>query len=70
VEREPEGRYVIFSEPPRNSEDPTLIRCDESDVGSSFASMSDALWGLGQMFGIKPYWADEAVDPYFPTRRP
>jgi hypothetical protein len=69
AERGLDGQYVIFSERQKDSDDPTLVRCDEGDLGS-FATMPDLLRALGQMFGTRPYWAEADVDPYFPSRRP
>jgi hypothetical protein len=68
AERGVGGKYVIFSERRRSSDDPTRRRYDETNLGS-FSSLADLLRAIGQMFGSRPYWADPAVDPYFPSRR-
>jgi hypothetical protein len=68
AERQDQGTYMVFSERRSSSDDPTRSRWDESYLGT-FASMTDLLRAVGKMFGIKPYWADEDLKPYFPSRR-
>jgi hypothetical protein len=67
-ERQDDSTYVVFSERPRNSDDRTRQRYEESELGT-FTSMSDLLRAVGQMFGSRPYWADDDLGPYFPSRR-
>jgi hypothetical protein len=69
AERQADGSYIVFSERPRSSDDPTRVRCDESDELGTFASMSDLLRAVGRWFGVRPYWANEDLDPYFPSQR-
>jgi hypothetical protein len=67
-ERQAEDRYSIFSERIRSVEDPTRQRYDETYLGI-FTSLRDLYLALGTMFGTRPYWADETLEPYFPERR-
>jgi len=68
AERRQDGTYVIFSERPKSTDDPTRVRCDETHLGS-FDGLPNVLRALGQMFDTRPYWADPDLDPYFPSRR-
>jgi hypothetical protein len=68
AERQTEDLYIIFSERNRSADDPTRQRYDETNLGT-FSSMRDLYFALGHMFGTRPYWADDSVDPYFPARR-
>jgi len=68
AERGQDGRYIAFSERPRNSDDPTRVRSDESYLGT-FDDLEGVLRALGRMFGTAPYWADDTLQPYFPSRR-
>jgi hypothetical protein len=68
AEHRADGSYILFSERPRSSDDPTRERYDETDLGT-FTSLPDLLRAVGTMFGTRPYWADDDLDPYFPGRR-
>lgn len=68
AERVGDGRYVIFSERPRSDDDRTRCRSDESYLGR-FDDLEGLFVALGRMFGTKPYWADDLLEPYFPGRR-
>jgi hypothetical protein len=68
AERRPDGTYVISSERPRSSEDPTRERSEETYMGM-FADLRDLFRAVGYMFGTHPYWADDDLNPYFPSRR-
>jgi hypothetical protein len=68
AERQTGDRYIVFSERQHSSDDPTRGRCDETYLGV-FATMPDLLRAVGQMFGTRPYWADEDLELYFPSRR-
>lgn len=68
AERGADGTYVIFSEREKSSDEPIRMRCDESYLGS-FTTMPEVLRAIGQMFGTRPYWADDDVSPYFPSKR-
>jgi len=63
-----DGCYIVFSERPRNSDDTTRTRCDETYLGT-FKDLPDLFRAVGNMFGVTPYWADEDLEPYFPSRR-
>lgn len=68
AERGTDARYIVFSERVRSADDPTRARCDESYLGS-FESLESLLTAVGKMFGTPPYWADEQLASYFPSRR-
>jgi hypothetical protein len=63
-----DGSYVVFSERPRSSDDPTRARYDETYLGT-FKDLPGLFRAVGDMFGTSPYWADEDLAPYFPSRR-
>lgn len=63
-----DGTYIVFSERPHSSDDPTRVRCDESHLGS-FNELPDLLRAVGDMFGTPCYWSDDDLDPYFPRQR-
>lgn len=68
IELGDDGRYGAFSMRKWESNDVTLTRCSEEDVGPS--ETADAvLRGLGSMLRTRPYWAHEQLDPYFTERR-
>lgn len=67
AERRADGTYGVFSIRPKGSDDPTRGRYEER-LGP-FGTMPDLLRALGAYFGIRPYWADDDLDPYFPGRR-
>jgi hypothetical protein len=67
VERRADGTYGVFSMRPRSSDDPTRVRCEEN-LGS-FSALPDLLRALGRYFELRPYWADDDLDPYFTSRR-
>lgn len=67
AERRADGTYGVFSIRPNSSDDPTRVRCEE--LLGPFGTMADLLRALGADFRIRPYWADEDLDPYFPGRR-
>jgi hypothetical protein len=69
AQRQAGDSYIVFSERQYSNDDPTRARYDESDLGV-FAAMPDLLRAVGQMFGTRPYWAHEDLEPYFPRRRP
>jgi hypothetical protein len=67
AERRADGTYGVFSIRPKSSDDCTRGRCEER-LGP-FDAMPELLRALGAYLGIRPYWADEDLDPYFPGRR-
>jgi hypothetical protein len=67
AERRADGTYGVFSIRAKSSDDPTRVRCEER-LGP-FGTMTDLLRALGADLGLRPYWADEDLDPYFPGRR-
>ena len=68
AEHRSDGSYIVFSERPRSSDDPTRTRCDETYLGT-FRDLPDLFCAVGNMFGTSPYWVDEDLEPYFPGRR-
>lgn len=68
AEHRSSGDYIVYSERPKSSDDPTRARYDEDYLGT-FSTITDLLRGVGQMFGTRPYWAEEDLEPYFPSRR-
>lgn len=68
AERRASGEYIVYSERPKSSDDPTRARYDEDYLGA-FSTMTDLLRAVGQMFGTRPYWAEKDLEPYFPRRR-
>jgi hypothetical protein len=62
------GSYGAFSMRKWESDDVTLTRCSEDDVGQ-WESVDGVLRGLGSMLRTQPYWAHEQLDPYFTERR-
>lgn len=68
AERQQDSEYVVFSERTRSSDDPSRVRCDESYLGI-FDSMHDLCKAIGKMLGTRPYWAHDAMEPYFPAHR-
>jgi hypothetical protein len=67
AERRQDGIYGVFSIRPRSSDDHTRERYDEH-LGP-FSAMPELLRAVGEYFRLKPYWAHEDLDPYFPGRR-
>ncbi len=68
AEHRADGSYIVFSERRKSNEDPTRARYDETSLGT-FADLRDLLRAVGNMFGTRPYWVDEDLEPYFPSRR-
>lgn len=68
AERLAAGGYLVYSERIWSADDPTMKRCEESQLGT-FDSLPELLKALGRMFGTPTYWADEDLMPYFPARR-
>jgi hypothetical protein len=68
AEHRADGSWIVFSERPRSSDDPTRGRYDETYLGA-FTSLPDLLRAVGAMFGTRPHWADDDLEPYFPGRR-
>jgi hypothetical protein len=68
AEHRPDGTYIVFSERPRSSDDLTRARYDETYLGT-FTSLPELLRAVGAMFGTRPHWADDDLEPYFPGRR-
>jgi len=68
AEHRTDGTYVVYSERRQSSDDPTRIRCEESQLGT-FDSLEGLLRALGEMFGSPPHWYDEDLKPYFPYNR-
>jgi hypothetical protein len=66
AERRADGNYGVFSERQRSSDDRTRSRYEEDQLGA-FGDMESLLRALGAMFGRRPYWADDVLDPYFPS---
>jgi hypothetical protein len=68
AERRDESTYVIYSERNRSDDDPTRQRYDEDYLGA-FSSLQALCITFGEHFGIRPWWTDDWVDPYFPFQR-
>jgi hypothetical protein len=60
------GRAAVDSK--WESDDVTLTRCSEDDVGQS-DNADGVLRGLGSMLRTRPYWAHEQLEPFFTERR-
>jgi len=68
AERHLDGSYAVFSERQYSNEDPTRSRYEEDELGP-FSSMAELLRTLGEWFGLRPYWADPDIEPYFTSYR-
>lgn len=68
AEHREDDSYVVYSLRIRSVEDPTIMRCDEAQMGT-FESLQSLLRAVGQMFDAPTYWAHEDLLPYFPSRR-
>jgi hypothetical protein len=68
AEHRPDGTFVAYSERPRNTEDPTRVRCEEEELGTHQA-LEALMSAVGRMFGTPPYWFEASMEPYFPSRR-
>lgn len=68
VEHLADGTYGAFSMRPRNTEEPTPMRCEEPTIRHA-DHLAGVLQGLGEYLRIQPYWAHEALQPFFTERR-
>lgn len=68
AEHRADGKYIVFSEREYSDDDPTRSRYEEDHLGP-FESLPDLLRAVGEMFGTPTYWADDDLEPYFPSRR-
>jgi hypothetical protein len=68
AEHQADGGYLVYSERIWSTDDPTMKRCEESQLGT-FDSLPDLLRAVGEMFSTPTYWADDDLMPYFPARR-
>ena len=68
AERRADGTFIVYSERLPESDSPARQRYDESTLGS-FPDMHALLRALGDYLRTPPYWADDDLQPYFPSRR-
>lgn len=68
IERIGENTFGAFSMRKRDSDDVTLTRCEESTIPQSDTA-DGVLYSLGHYLRLRPYWAHEQLEPFFPERR-
>jgi hypothetical protein len=67
IERTGDG-YQAFSMRPQDSNSVVLVRYAEESIGS-FDTAAGLLRSYGMYLRLRPYWAHEELDPFFPERR-
>jgi hypothetical protein len=68
IERCGASTFGAFSMRKRDSDAVTLIRCEEPTIPES-DSADGVLRSLGLYLRLRPYWAHEQLEPFFPERR-
>lgn len=63
-----ENAFGTFSMRKWDSDDVTLTRCEEPAIPQSDTA-GGVLHSLGQHLRLRPYWAHEQLEPFFPERR-
>jgi hypothetical protein len=68
IERIGESAFAAFSMRKWSSDDVTLTRCEEPTIPQS-DTVEGMLRSLGQYLRLRPYWAHDQLEPFFPERR-
>jgi hypothetical protein len=68
IERRAGNAFIVFSMRQWDSDAVTLTRCEEPDIPQSDTA-DGVLRRLGQYLRLRPYWAHEQLEPFFPERR-
>lgn len=68
IEQTAAGTYGAFSMRRWGSDDDTLTRCAEDQVGQ-WGTVEELLRSLGSYLRTSPYWAHEQLQPYFTEHR-
>jgi len=68
LERIDDSLFGAFSMRKWDSDAVSLTRCEERDVPQSNTA-DGVLRSLGQYLRLRPYWAHEQLEPFFPERR-
>jgi len=68
IERIGENTFRAFSMRKRDFDDLALTRCEESSIPQSDTA-DGVLRSLGLYLRLRPYWAHEQLEPFFPERR-
>lgn len=68
AEHRPDGKFIVYSERIWSVDEPDMRRCEEPQLGT-FDGLPDLFRALGNMLGTPTYWADDDLQPYFPSRR-
>lgn len=68
IERINNVTYGAFSMRQWDSDAVALTRCEEKEIGK-YETADGVLRDLGIFLRLRPHWAHEELDPYFPERR-